>query len=62
MQALTIYPNDECLWKKVGDESMKLRDWPMAVFAYQHCSPELGITRDMLIAMYNGLMFEGKKL
>lgn len=59
LQALTVYPNDEYLWKYVGEESLKVRDWSMALYAFGKCSSAWSVIRGILIALYNANLFEG---
>ncbi|MCP9260999.1 Translation initiation factor eif-2b subunit beta [Dirofilaria immitis] len=56
--ALTVYPNDEYLWKYVGEESLKIRDWSMALYAFGNCSSTWSVIRGTLIALYNANLFE----
>uniref|UniRef100_A0A1I7VE04 TPR_REGION domain-containing protein n=1 Tax=Loa loa TaxID=7209 RepID=A0A1I7VE04_LOALO len=57
-RALTVYPNDEYLWKYVGEESLKVRDWSMALYAFRNCSSVWSVIRGILIALYNANLFE----
>lgn len=59
LQALTVYPNDQYLWKYVGEESLKVRDWSMALYAFGNCSSAWSVIRGILIALYNANLFEG---
>ncbi|KAM3721380.1 Translation initiation factor eIF-2B subunit beta [Dirofilaria immitis] len=58
LSALTVYPNDEYLWKYVGEESLKIRDWSMALYAFGNCSSTWSVIRGTLIALYNANLFE----
>ncbi|KAK6106599.1 hypothetical protein QQG55_24865 [Brugia pahangi] len=58
LSALTVYPNDEYLWKYVGEESLKIRDWSMALYAFGNCSSAWSVIRGTLIALYNANLFE----
>ncbi|VDN00812.1 unnamed protein product [Thelazia callipaeda] len=58
LSALTVYPNDDYLWKSVGDECLKAKDWPMALFAFRNCSSNMIVIRGILIALYNSNLFE----
>lgn len=61
MQALSVYPNDEFLWKRVGAQSLKICDWSMAQYAFENC-PQWSVIRGILIALYNANLFEGTSL
>ncbi|VIO96745.1 Uncharacterized protein BM_BM6422 [Brugia malayi] len=58
LSALTVYPNDEYLWKYIGEESLKIRDWSMALYAFGNCSSAWSVIRGTLIALYNANLFE----
>uniref|UniRef100_A0A915PZY8 Bm6422 n=1 Tax=Setaria digitata TaxID=48799 RepID=A0A915PZY8_9BILA len=58
LRALTVYPNDEYLWKCVAEESLKVRDWSMALYGFRNCSPSWSVIRGVLIALYNANLFE----
>lgn len=43
----------------MGEESLKVRDWSMALYAFGKCSSAWSVIRGILIALYNANLFEG---
>lgn len=58
LQSLTVYPNDEFLWKRVGEAALKVSDWSTAILAFQKCSHDWIAIDGTVVALYMSHLYE----